>query len=361
MSISLDIQKLFIRPQDSIKLAAECINRNQRGLAALVVDGQQKLLDIVTDGDIRRAILDGISLDTHVATLRSRKAQTAFPTAVVASASLNKAELLVFMRMRGIQQVPLVDAAGRVVDLVKLSDLLPNGALAVQAVVMAGGLGTRLRPLTTDLPKPMLPVGDRPLLELTIENLKTAGIQRVSVTTHFRPEKIREHFGDGREFGVEISYLNEDTPLGTAGALALMEDAGEPLLVINGDILTQVDYRSMMGFHRDHRADLTVAVRQYDLQVPYGVLECDGPYVQKVREKPVYNYFVSAGIYILEPSVRKLIPRGRRFDMPDLINSLIESKHKVVSFPVVEYWLDIGQHVDYAQAQEDVEAGRFDK
>lgn len=355
------IEKLFIPPIATIRQAAACINENRKALAALVVVEDRKLVDIVTDGDIRRAVLDGLSLDTPVSVLKSRKAPSPFPVPIVAPASMKKLELLAFMRARNAQQLPLVDTEGRVVDLVKLSDLLQTDVTAIQAVVMAGGLGTRLRPLTTDLPKPMLPVGDRPLLELTIEQLKAAGIQRVNVTTHFQPEKIKDHFGDGRGFGVDITYLNEDTPLGTAGALAMIEETPDPLLVINGDVLTQIDYRAMMGFHSEHDADLTVAVRQYAIQVPYGVMECDGPNVKTVREKPTYTYFVAAGIYLLQPSACKLIPRGCHFDMPDLINKLIDLKRTVVSFPIVEYWLDIGQHVDYAQAQKDVESGQYKK
>jgi len=357
---SADIRALCIGPEDSIKLAADCINRSRRGLAALVVDKGGKLLDVVTDGDIRRAILEGLSLDTPVSALKMRKDSSGFPEPVVATVGLAKAEVLRLMRERSVQLLPLVDERGCVVDIVKLADLVPEPlSLNVQAVVMAGGLGARLRPLTADTPKPMLPVGNKPLLELTIANLRAAGINRVSVTTHFLPEKIRDHFGDGSDFGVQISYINEDTPLGTAGALSMIEKIDEPLLVINGDILTKVDFGAMLAFHREHHAALTVAVRQYDLQVPFGVMECSGALVTGVREKPTYNFFVNAGIYLLEPEACRMIPQGNRFDMPDLISDLIKAKRKVVSFPVTEYWIDIGQHLDYARAQEDVEGELF--
>lgn len=354
-----DIRALFVRSTDSLKKAANCINSNRQGLAALVVDEQQKLIDVVTDGDIRRAILDGLSLETPVSALRRRKEQGGYPKPITACMDTAPSEQLALMRSREITQLPLVDDEGRVVDIVKLVDLLPEASRPVQAVVMAGGFGTRLYPLTVDMPKPMLPVGDRPLLELTIANLKAAGIHRVSVTTHFQSEKIQEHFGDGSDFGVEIRYLNEDAPLGTAGALSMLGDVNEPLLVINGDVLTQVDFQAMQMFHREHRAELTVAVRQYDLQVPFGVMECDGAIVTSVREKPVYNFFVNAGIYLMEPAACQMIPSGRRFDMPDLINDLIAANRSVVSFPIVEYWLDIGQHLDYAQAQKDIVSSIF--
>jgi NDP-sugar pyrophosphorylase family protein len=205
----------------------------------------------------------------------------------------------------------------------------------------------------------MLPVGDRPLLEVTIARLRSAGISRVNVTTHFMPEKIIEHFGDGSAFGVELNYVSETTPLGTAGALALMAAPQEPLLVINGDILTNIDFRSMLAFHREHQADLTVAVRRYEFQVPYGVLECEGPFVQRLSEKPAYSFFVNAGIYLLEPTAHAFVRRDQRFDMTDLIEVLIANQRTVVGFPLVEYWLDIGQHADYEQAQLDVASGRF--
>lgn len=356
-----ELEALFLSASNTVKDAAACINRSGRGLvAALVVDREQRLLDVVTDGDIRRAVLDGVSLDTPVLQLKERKAHAPISSPLTAPAKWERAQLLAFMRARQIHQLPLVDDAARVVDLVKLTDLLPQAPLMIQAVVMAGGHGTRLRPLTVDLPKPMLPVGDRPLLELTIEGLRSAGIQRVNVTTHFLPEKIRDHFGDGTRFGVDINYINEDTPLGTAGALALMEPGGGPLLVMNGDILTQVDFRAMVEFHREQQAQLTVAVREYDVEVPYGVVECDGARVMSVKEKPTYKFFVNAGIYLVEPKVCELIPKGQKFDMPELINTLVESGQTVANFPIMEYWLDIGQHADYAQAQDDFKAGKLD-
>jgi NDP-sugar pyrophosphorylase family protein len=195
-------------------------------------------------------------------------------------------------------------------------------------------------------------------MELIINQLHRAGIRRVTVATYYQPEKIKDHFGDGRTFGVEIEYLTEETPLGTAGALGLLDDPQEPLLVINGDLLTQIDFRAMMAFHHEQAAGLTIAVRHYDLQVPYGVLDCEGPSVRRVREKPMLQFVVNAGIYLLEPWALQYIPRGQRFDMTHLIESLLENERPVASFPVLEYWLDIGQHADYEQAQKDMQDGK---
>ena len=262
--------------------------------------------------------------------------------------------LLRLMNERGIRQVPLLDESGRVVDIALLQDLIKEYEVPLKTVVMAGGFGTRLRPLTDELPKPMLPVGDKPVLELILSQLHDAGISKVQLTTHYKPEAIKQHFGDGTKFGVEIQYINEDQPLGTAGALGAVAVSEEPMLVLNGDVLTQVDFRAMVAFHREHAAELTVGVRQYDFQVPYGVIQCDGPQVRGIEEKPTLNFFVNAGIYLLEPSAHRSIPAAQKFDMTDLIEKLKVEGRNVVAFPIVEYWMDIGRHVDYEQAQEDV-------
>ena len=353
-----DLTDLCIAFTTSIRQALACIDRNAKGIV-LVTDPERRLLGTITDGDVRRAILAGQSLDASVGELLAYKVGLLYPQPVTAKAGTERTVLLQLMQERDVRQVPLLDADGLVVGLITLDELLPEKVLPLQAVIMAGGSGTRLRPLTEDLPKPMLPVGDRPLLELIIEQLREAGIRQVNITTHYKAEKITEHFGDGRAFGVELNYVSEDRPLGTAGALGLMERSQGPLLMINGDILTRVDFRAMLAYHQEHSADLTVAVRQYDLQVPYGVIECNGPVVRRLSEKPLLSFFVNAGIYLLQPSVYPFIPNGDRFDMTDLIQRLLEADRQVVSFPILEYWIDIGQLADYEQAQKDVNDGRM--
>jgi NDP-sugar pyrophosphorylase family protein len=242
------------------------------------------------------------------------------------------------------------------VDVVTLQELLPQPAAPVHAVIMAGGFGKRLLPFTEELPKPMLSVDGRPLLERIVGRLRDSGIRQINVTTHFRPEKIVEHFGDGEAFGVDISYVNEDRPLGTGGALGLMPVPDETTLVINGDVLTQVDFRTMLMYHRHHQADMTVAVSQYEIAVPYGVVECEGPQICRLQEKPQLNVLVNAGIYLLEPSVYRFVTNGEALQMTDLITRLLDAGRSVISFPIFEQWLDIGQHADYARAQ-DLAAG----
>jgi NDP-sugar pyrophosphorylase family protein len=197
------------------------------------------------------------------------------------------------------------------------------------------------------------------LLELIVEQLRDAGIRQVNVATHYKGDVISEHFRDGQDFGVDIRYVKEDQPLGTVGALSLLEESEEPLLVINGDILTRVDFRAMLHFHREHKADLTVAVRQYELNVPYGVVDTDGVAVRGILEKPVVKQFINAGIYLLNPAVRLMIPNGQPYDIPELIQRLLKENGTVVCFPIREYWLDIGKADQYDQAKSDIANGVF--
>ena len=345
-------------PDRTIRDAIATINRNRKGIA-LLTDAEHHLLGTVTDGDIRRAMLESISLDAPVGALLARKVER-YVHPVTAPADASDATLLHLMHEHVVLQIPLLDPEGRIVDLATMEDLLGEEPLPMQAVIMAGGFGKRLRPLTEDLPKPMLPIGDRPLMERTIEQLRNAGIRRVNVTTHYLPEKISDHFGDGAAFGVELNYVSEETPLGTAGALGLLAAPNEPLLVINGDVLTRVNFRAMLAYHREHRAELTIGVREFIMQVPYGVVDAEGGNVTAVREKPDVHFLVNAGIYLLEPSVYQFIEPGARADMPDLIHRLLDAKRVVSSFPIHEYWLDIGKHDDYLRAQADASEGTFD-
>jgi dTDP-glucose pyrophosphorylase len=347
------LEHAIVSPATPISDALARLDRAGTGVL-LLAEPDRRLFGVVTDGDVRRAILSGESLDRPCTAIASRHP-------LVATPQMTEVETLHMMdhaREYVINHLPVIDAEGTIVGLVLRSDLTTIDHNAMSAVIMAGGFGTRLRPFTENVPKPMLPVGDKPLLELTVEKLRRSGIKRVNVTTHYLAEQISDHFGDGRAFGVEMEYVPEDRPLGTAGALRLMEPPDGPLLVLNGDILTSVDYQAMLAFHREHRASVTVGVRKYELQVPYGVIETDDALVRTLREKPLQRFLVNAGIYLLEPPVMRFIPEGRRFDMTDLIQVLIQEGCRVASFPIVEYWLDIGQVADYQQAQDDVKHAR---
>jgi dTDP-glucose pyrophosphorylase len=351
------LDNVLVTPEMSLHQAMECVNENARGIV-LVVDGERHLMATITDGDIRRAILRGADLRMSVADLVAQLDPGPAGKPVVARAGTSPEALLEMMRHYHLRHVPLLDADERVVGLVRLEDLIEEPG-TLRAVVMAGGFGSRLRPLTEDTPKPLLPIGDRPLIEHILGQLRAGGVGHVSVTTHYKPEAFKAHLGNGARFGVDIDYVTEESPLGTAGALGLMPPWESTLLVVNGDVLSRVNYRAMLDFHREHRALLTVGVRQYEVQVPYGVVEADGVDVRAVNEKPVLRFFVNAGVYLLEPALYPRLSTGGRLDMTELIDALVRGGERVVSFPISEYWLDIGQLQDYERAKADVANGRF--
>jgi dTDP-glucose pyrophosphorylase len=350
-----NISALCVPADSTLREVISCIDRGAKGIA-LVLDSHGRLLGTITDGDVRRAILAGVDLDLQASEILNRRPnpQKAF-TAPIGTAD---AELLHVMNQHAFRHIPLVDENERVVEVSLLSELAQEYELPLRALVMAGGYGSRLRPLTDEVPKPMLPVGDKPLLELIVEQLRDAGIRQVNLATHYKGEVIAEHFKDGQDFGVEIRYVKEDQPLGTAGAVGMIGESEEPLLVINGDILTGVNFRALLNFHKEHNADLTIAVRQYEFHVPYGVVETNGVVVTGMSEKPVVRQFINAGIYLLSPSVFSVIPNGRAFDIPELLSQLLLNGSAVVCFPIREYWLDIGRTDHYEKAQEDMRNGR---
>jgi dTDP-glucose pyrophosphorylase len=324
--------------------------------ALLLADGERRLVGMVTDGDLRRALLAGTSMQAPCLTFATRTPLALPP----GSSGRDALALMDHGRDYPVHALPVLNADGGIVGLVLRGDLMrTDDATDLQAVIMAGGYGTRLMPLTANTPKPMLPVGDRPLLELTIARLRAAGVRRVQVATHHLAEQIAEYFGDGSGFGVDISYLSESQPMGTAGALASVAATEGTLLVINGDVLTGLNFDEMLRFHRRERAELTVGLRAYSVDVPYGVVDCDGARVRGIREKPSHGVLVNAGVYLLEPSVCRAVPESRRCDMTDVIQLLLDAGRVVAGFPIVEYWLDIGRPGDYARAQDDVRLARL--
>ena len=350
-----NLDALFVTSDATIEEALACIDATTAGIA-LVVDAEHRLVGTITDGDIRRAMLARVDLGASVSELLERQHALGEdrPFPLTAPSGVGNAELVALMRRYDVRQIPLVDGAGRVVDLALLADIIEVDGPPLRAVVMAGGFGTRLGELTSAVPKPMLRVGERPLLERIIGQLRDAGIKHVNLTTHYRAEAIAEHFGDGQAFGVEIEYVSEESPLGTAGAIGLVRADG-PILVMNGDILTGIDFRSMHRFHDEHEADMTMALRPYELRLPYGVVELSGALVEGIEEKPLFRGFVNAGIYLISRDAAATVPPGEALEMPDLIERLMADGRKVIGFPLREYWLDIGNPDDYAQALADVE------
>ena len=346
----------LVTAQTSIRDTVATIDQFAKGIA-LIVDQQRRLLATITDGDIRRAILAGVDLARPVMCLKQGRQNVPAGPPITAPLGTSETEILALMQAHVIRQVPILDEEGRVCELAVVDDLLEEIELPVTGVIMAGGYGKRMMPLTGTVPKPMLPVNGRPLLEHMLDKLQRAGIRSVNVATHYLSDSIVDHFHDGSEFGVRLNYFPEAEPLGTAGALAKMSSGTDPLLVINGDILTGVDIRAMLHYHREHDAQLTVGVRQYDIEVPFGVVETDGVNVIRIAEKPVLRHFINAGIYFVNPAMCRLVPENRYFDMPDLIEAVIASGSTVVSFPVREYWLDVGQLEQYQKAEADVAKG----
>ena len=343
------VDSVVIAPSVTIIDAVRQLDAAGTG-ALLVCAADHSLCGLVTDGDIRRAMLRGVAFTEPVQSIAVSNPLVA-PVDIGRHAAL---ELMEHALEFPVNHLPLVGPDGRVAGLLLRRDLVTREQQPLSALIMAGGFGVRMLPLTERTPKPMLPVGGRPLLERTIRALSRTGIRRVVISTHHLAERITTHFGDGHDYGIDLEYANETLPLGTAGALRLVNQTG-PLLVVNGDILTRVDFDDLVEFHRAQRAELTVAMRRCELQLPYGVLDCDGPLVRTVREKPSDAFWVNAGIYLVEPSVRDLIPGGERFDMTDLIDRMLADGRTVAGFPIVEYWLDIGQPADYLRAQADAE------
>ena len=312
----------------------------------LVVDGDRRLLGSVTDGDVRRGILAQVPLTAPVRQIMNPKPRTA-------RAGTDPVLLRQRMAREQVHHMPLVDADNRVVDLVSIEDLVANTETHADnwVVLMAGGLGTRLRPLTDDLPKPLLAVGDRPVLATILENFIGHGFGRFFISVNYKADMIKDYFGDGSAWGVRIDYIDEPQALGTAGPLALLpETPPAAILVMNGDLLTQANFGQLVQYHRQQKSDATMCVRQYDVQVPFGVVEIENNVIASIDEKPVHRFFVNAGIYLLEPSVLDLIPRGQPYDMPELFSRLVAERLQAGVFPIHEYWLDIGRVDDLNRA-----------
>ncbi len=345
--LNIPIAKLFVSPHASLQEVIQAIEGGEKQIA-LVVDSHKHLLGTITDGDVRRVIISRNSGEV----VAEEFMQQSF---VVDREGVASAEIFELMRGRAVRHIPLVNVQGEVVDLAWISDLLAQEDVDLSAVVMAGGFGRRLSPLTNTLPKPMLPVGGQPIMARIISQLRETGIRKITITTHYQSEKITDYFGDGEEFGVDLNYVREDHPLGTAGALGLMPHTEESILVINGDVLTKLDFHAMNTFHREQQSDLTVAVRRYDFEVPYGVVECEGWSVQGISEKPKLNVLINAGVYILGPSVWQCVSKGQYCEMTDLIQATIDRGGTVVPFPILEYWIDVGHPTQYDKAQSDIE------
>ena len=340
-------KNVIVSPTQTIREALVVIDISALRVA-LVVANDNTLLGVVTDGDIRRGLLRNLSLDAAVSEVMNLNPITASP-------QVSKDELIEIMERRSILAIPIVDK-GKVVGLETLQDALSKPQLDNPVFLMAGGFGTRLRPLTDTCPKPLLKVGGVPILETTLLRFIREGFVNFYISTHYMPEMIRQHFGDGSRWNVRITYVHEDNPLGTGGALGLLpKDLPDlPIIMMNGDVLTTVDFKRLLDFHNSNNADATMAVREYEYQIPYGVIKGEGNRIVSMQEKPVERYFVNAGIYVVSRRLAQSVPLNHVIDMPSLLEQQIAARREILMFPIHEYWLDIGRMDDFHRAQEDI-------
>ena len=334
---------ISVRRDATLKAALTVLDQGAMQIA-LVVDDECHLAGTITDGDARRALLRGQGMDTPVTEVMN-------PNPITGLLAEGREIWQRTMHRHGLRHLPLLDASGCVADLARY-ELPSEPERNTPVIIMAGGLGARLRPLTNDIPKPLLKVGSRPVLETIIENFAEQGFQHITLCVNYRGDMIRQHFGDGSRWDVDIHYVEEPDRMGTAGALTLLpQRPTEPFIVMNGDLLTKVDFVRLLDFHEKQGFAATVAMREYSHQIPYGVLEIDDDYkVQRMVEKPIERRYVSAGIYVLDPGTIDLIPSDAFYDMPTLFNALMANTQTVGSFPLRDYWVDIGRMEDLERA-----------
>ena len=315
---------------------------------ALVVNNADQLIGTITDGDIRRGLLKHYRLDTPVIDFM-------FTSPTLASVNETKEEVLEKMNKAGILQIPIVDENNQIVGLETLQHLLEKKRLDNPVFLMAGGFGTRLQPLTNHTPKPLLTVGNKPILETILDQFIEVGFHNFYISTHYKADMVREHFGDGGNWDVTINYIHESKPLGTAGALGLLPNdlPDMPIMMMNGDLLTKVDFSDLLKFHLESGGEATMCVREYDFQVPYGVVTANDHKVASIVEKPIHKFFVNAGIYVLSPQLISRVDGNSYLDMPHMLQERIDVDGQVNMFPVHEYWLDIGQMEQFETAQLD--------
>lgn len=342
----INLADITVQPDITLREALRIIDQSSKQIV-LVVNAEGKLTGTLNDGDIRRGLLKGFGLDDSIEPIYFRS-----PT--VAHINESKENIIRLAATRKIHQIPLIDDHGTLAGLDILDELIEKRTKPNKVVLMVGGLGTRLRPLTENTPKPMLKVGNKPILQTIVEKFSEYGYTDIIMCVNYKSEIIQTYFGDGSQFGVHIEYVIENDRKGTAGALSLLKERpAEPFFVMNGDLLTNINFKHLHDYHHLNGATATMCVREYDFQVPYGVVNIADNRITSITEKPVHTFFVSAGIYMLSPEALDFIPENQFFDMPTLFEKLITEDKNVVSFPLREYWLDIGRMDEYERANND--------
>jgi len=340
----INIKNLTISALCTIENALKVIDSGAVKIA-LVVDHRNQLLGTLTDGDIRRGLLRKKTLDDTIEDVYKTKPLTAHYNEP-------KEGLLRICADNKVSQLPIIDDKNKVVSLFVLDQVHIRKQYGNNVILMAGGLGSRLRPLTNEIPKPMLRIAGKPILQNIVEGFVAHGFTNFIMCLGYKPECIKDHFGDGKTFGASIDYIIEDKRMGTAGALTLLKKKlKKPFFVMNGDLLTDVNFAQMLDFHAENHSNATMCVHKYDVEVPFGVVHIDNENICSIEEKPVHSFFVNSGIYILDPDYVDLIPKNQFYDMPSLFQRIILEKGNVVSFPLTKYWMDIGRLSDYEKAK----------
>lgn len=338
-----DWKLCLVRASVSLVEAVKVMNEAALQIA-LIVDENEILVGVLTDGDFRRAMLEGISINSNV-----QKVMNSQP--ITLKFGQTKEEALKIMKSKKIHQLPVVDQKGKLLKLYTIESIFEEDRKENEVILMAGGLGSRLKDLTKDCPKPLLNVGGKPLLETTILNLKQNGFYKFCFCVNHLSDRLKEYFGNGENLGVQIRYVDEPKRLGTAGALKISEvTSNDPVIVMNGDILTNLKFSQLLDFHENGSFDATMAIRQFEIQVPYGVIETNGPDVIGIQEKPIQSHFINAGVYVFNPKMFDLIPKDEYFDMNNFFDEMMSQKKKIGAFPIHEYWIDIGHTQDYEKA-----------
>lgn len=342
-----NIDAIFVYKNYSIRQTLEVLDFGAKGIV-LIVDEEKKLLGTITDGDIRRALLKGLSLDDSVETVVHFN-----PVSI--KNDMTKEEIKDIFIKKALKVIPIVNENNAVIDLITINDILLPSGKENQVIIMAGGLGTRLKDLTKEIPKPMLKVGQDPMLQHIINNFKQYGYNKMLLSVNYKSEIIENYFQDGFAYGVKINYIKETRRLGTAGGIKLAKNyIDNPFFVINGDIFTNLNVENMMRFHMENNYDITVGTRKHSFQIPYGVIDFEDNNIIALQEKPIIEYLINGGIYCVNPDLIDYIPDDEYFEITDLINICIKNGRRVGSYEIKDYWMDIGKIEDYNKINRDI-------
>jgi dTDP-glucose pyrophosphorylase len=341
----------LIRTSESIKAALIKLNNLGAHLTLFAVDEEDKLVGTLTDGDIRRALINDVQVHEPVEKAMHRK----FYSITRGDFSV---ERILEVKQKQLHLVPYLDEEGRLLKIINFEQ--KKSFLPLDAFIMAGGEGKRLRPLTAEVPKPLLRVGEKPILEHNLDLLASYGIQNAYVSINYLGEQIVTYFKHDYKGEMKLEYVREQEPLGTLGSMSLVERfESEHILIMNSDLLTNIDLEDFFIDYIHHEADMAIATIPYKVDVPYAVLETSENYVFNLKEKPSYTYYSNGGIYLVKRELISMIPRAGFYNATDLVEKLISQNKKVRSYPLRSYWLDIGKHDDYMKAQDDVKHIRF--